>query len=243
MIGVLERGARKGGILKQGEGRNIKYISALLKHSRARQCKIIATQSNTTKTKQCHKTTKQNTKPQTQKNKTKHKKQKRHKLCAIRLRWSRDRDQAECNLRKYFAARATAAPALASYVSRLAVAFVRDGRACGCGECVIVARPSVHMPCKPHVIRQRSPPSFCANAPHYDCADLVIVVMRVVKLLCKPSANNPRLRLRCSCDRGSAECTLCISTSRLLSSCRARLQPSCAHGRVESKLEVKLSRI
>ena len=78
---------------------------------------------------------------------------------AIRLRWFRDRDQAEYKLQKYLAARATATPALASYVSRLVVAFVRDGRAYDCGECVIVARRSAHMLCKPHVINQRSPPS------------------------------------------------------------------------------------
>ena len=45
-------------------------------------------------------------------------------LFATRLRWSRDRDQAECNLQKHFAARATATPALTSYASRLKVAFV-----------------------------------------------------------------------------------------------------------------------
>ena len=46
-------------------------------------------------------------------------------LFAMRLRWSRDRDQAECNLQKHFAARAAAAPALTSYVSRLEIACVR----------------------------------------------------------------------------------------------------------------------
>ena len=79
---------------------------------------------------------------------------------AIRLRWSRDRDPAEYKLQKYLAARATATPAVASYVSRLTVAFVRDERAYGCGEYVIVARRSAHMLCKAHVINQRSPPSL-----------------------------------------------------------------------------------
>ena len=37
---------------------------------------------------------------------------------------------------------------------------LRHERACGCGECVIVARRSVHMRCEPHVINQRSPPSL-----------------------------------------------------------------------------------
>ena len=45
-------------------------------------------------------------------------------LFATRLRWSRDRDQADCNLQKHFAARATATRALTSYASRLKVASV-----------------------------------------------------------------------------------------------------------------------
>ena len=46
-------------------------------------------------------------------------------LFATRLRWSHDRDQAECNLQKHFAARATATPALTSYAARLKVACVQ----------------------------------------------------------------------------------------------------------------------
>ena len=46
-------------------------------------------------------------------------------LFATRLRWSRDRDQAECSLQKHFAARAIATSALTSYVSRLEIACVR----------------------------------------------------------------------------------------------------------------------
>ena len=46
-------------------------------------------------------------------------------LFATRLRWSRVRDQAACNLQKHFSACATATPALTSSVSGLEIACMR----------------------------------------------------------------------------------------------------------------------
>ena len=113
-------------------------------------------------------------------------------LFATRLRWSRDRDQAECNLQKHFAARATATPAWTSCASRLEVAYVRGagqmyfGGAAAARE-AYVARATPR--CMKHPCKQRTR------------------ARRQLRLHAVGSQSNAT-RLRWSCDRDLIKCSL-----------------------------------
>ena len=146
-------------------------------------------------------------------------------MFATRSRWSRDRDQAECNLQGHFAARATAAPALTSYVSRLEIAWVRSAaqmsfRGASAAHEAHVARATPR--CMKHPCKQRKG-------------------ARSQLWLHAVGSQSYATRLRWSCDRDLIKCSLHFY-SAVEAAMPHHWQSPCARDRGDGSLQAKCPR-